>query len=65
MRLVCLLLPFVMSVAQVAAQTPEASTQQGEALYKERCANCHDRGVPRAANARRSAASRRIRFDRR
>jgi polyvinyl alcohol dehydrogenase (cytochrome) len=50
MRLVCLLLPFVMSVAQVAAQTPEASTQQGEALYKERCANCHDRGVPRAAN---------------
>ena len=50
MRLVCLLLPFVMSVAHASAQTQDVSTQQAEGLYKERCANCHDRGVPRAAN---------------
>ena len=45
MRLICTLSLLVVSVAHAAAQAPDA-----EALYKERCANCHDRGVPRAAN---------------
>lgn len=50
MRLICTVLVSVMSIAHAAAQAPDASNQQGEALYKERCANCHDKGVPRAAN---------------
>ena len=50
MRLVCTLSLFVMSVAGASAQTSEGSNQQGEALYKERCATCHEAGVPRAAN---------------
>jgi polyvinyl alcohol dehydrogenase (cytochrome) len=50
MRLVCMLSLLVMSVAHASAQTQGVSTQQAEGLYKERCANCHDRGVPRAAN---------------
>jgi polyvinyl alcohol dehydrogenase (cytochrome) len=49
MRLLWMLSVFVASSVGVSAQTPEGS-QQAEALYKERCANCHDRGVPRAAN---------------
>jgi polyvinyl alcohol dehydrogenase (cytochrome) len=46
-----LLLTLVMrvSAAHVSAQTQEAN-QDGEALYKERCATCHDKGVPRAAS---------------
>ena len=50
LRLLCPLLLIVVSVTHTFAQTQDVSNQQGEALYKERCANCHDRGVPRAAN---------------
>jgi polyvinyl alcohol dehydrogenase (cytochrome) len=50
MRLVYLLLPFVVNIGGVSAQTQDVSAQQGEALYKERCASCHEQGVPRAAN---------------
>ena len=33
-----------------SAQTPQGTTQDGESLYAERCAKCHESGVPRAAN---------------
>jgi polyvinyl alcohol dehydrogenase (cytochrome) len=49
LRLLGMLSLFVMSTAGVSAQTPEGSTQQAEAIYKERCATCHERGVTRAA----------------
>jgi polyvinyl alcohol dehydrogenase (cytochrome) len=35
------------SAAQAAPQAPQPN---GEALYKEHCASCHETGVPRAAN---------------
>jgi len=45
-----LLLSSVLTAAIPAAQAPQATTQQGEALYGERCAMCHDAGVSRAPN---------------
>lgn len=42
----CALL-FVMN-ASASAQAQTGANQQGELLYKERCANCHDMGVSRA-----------------
>src|SRR5260370_26858656 len=37
--------------AQAAAQQQETTTNKaGEALYKQRCAGCHEGGVPRAPN---------------
>jgi polyvinyl alcohol dehydrogenase (cytochrome) len=50
MRLLCVLSLLVVSAAGASAQTQEGSTQQGEAVYKERCATCHEAGVSRAAN---------------
>ena len=45
-----LLLVLGVSVATVSGQTQEAANREGEALYTERCAKCHESGVPRAAN---------------
>src|SRR6185436_2868042 len=38
----------VLSVTSALAQTPQGV--DGEGLYAERCAKCHEAGVPRAAN---------------
>ena len=38
----------VVSVTSALAQTPQGV--DGEGLYAERCAKCHEAGVPRAAN---------------
>ena len=51
MRLVStMLLFFVLNAGGASAQTQESTNQQGEALYVQRCAMCHDAGVPRASN---------------
>ena len=51
MRMTTLLLLLLgMSVPAASAQTPQGTTQDGESLYAERCAKCHESGVPRAAN---------------
>jgi polyvinyl alcohol dehydrogenase (cytochrome) len=51
MRLVSMLLfLFGVSVGVASGQTQEAANREGEALYAERCAKCHESGVPRAAN---------------
>jgi polyvinyl alcohol dehydrogenase (cytochrome) len=49
MRLLYPLLLLVATVAHASAQT-QVSNQQAEAIYQERCATCHDKGVPRAAS---------------
>ena len=38
----------VVRVTSALAQTPQGA--DGEGLYAERCAKCHEAGVPRAAN---------------
>ena len=54
MRLTSLLLLLLgVSVPVASAQTPQGTTRNGESLYAERCAKCHESGVPRAAIARR------------
>jgi polyvinyl alcohol dehydrogenase (cytochrome) len=50
MRLTSLLLLLSLSVSTASAQTQPGTTQDGESLYAERCAKCHESGVPRAAN---------------
>jgi len=40
---------FALSVAGASAQTPQDASQS-EALYTQRCATCHEAGVPRAPN---------------
>jgi mono/diheme cytochrome c family protein len=50
MRLTSLLLLLSLSVSTASAQTQPGTTQVGESLYGERCAKCHESGVPRAAN---------------
>jgi mono/diheme cytochrome c family protein len=65
MRLLYALLPLVMTVAPASGLTQDASNQQGETMYKERCASCHDKGVPRAATREHSPALRRMPFVRR
>ena len=51
MRLASLLaLALVVSVATASAQTQQETNRDGESLYTERCAKCHESGVPRAAN---------------
>ena len=51
MRLTSLLLLLLgVSVPVASAQTQQGTTQDGESLYAERCAKCHESGVPRAAN---------------
>ena len=51
MRLTSLLLLLLgVSVRPRPAQTQQGTTQDGESLYAERCAKCHESGVPRAAN---------------
>ena len=51
MRLTSLLLLLLgVSVPAASAQTQQGTTQDGESLYAERCAKCHESGVPRAAN---------------
>ena len=51
MRLTTLLLLLLgVSIRAASAQTPQGTTQDGESLYAERCAKCHESGVPRAAN---------------
>jgi polyvinyl alcohol dehydrogenase (cytochrome) len=50
MRLMYLQLLLVATVAHASAQTQGVSNQQAEAIYQERCATCHDKNVPRAAN---------------
>jgi polyvinyl alcohol dehydrogenase (cytochrome) len=48
---VSLLLIFLgASIATASAQTPAAVMKEGEGLYADRCAMCHEAGVPRAAN---------------
>jgi len=46
-----------------AGSPTQVSTDQAEALYRERCASCHDGGVPRAVSAAglRSLSAERIR----
>ena len=51
MRLTSLLLLLLgVCVPVASAQTPQGTTRNGESLYAERCAKCHESGVPRAAN---------------
>ena len=51
MRLTSLLLLLLsVSVPAASSQTQPGTTQEGESLYAERCAKCHESGVPRAAN---------------
>ncbi len=45
-----LVLCMSLSVGAAAAQTPAAVLKEGEGLYADRCAMCHEAGVPRAAN---------------
>ena len=45
-----LLLLLSVNVPAASGQTQQGTTQDGEALYAERCAKCHESGVPRAAN---------------
>ena len=51
MRRASLLVLFCgLSVVSASAQTPAAVIKEGEGLYADRCAMCHEAGVPRAAN---------------
>ena len=51
MRLTSLLLLLLsVNVPAASGQTQQGTTQDGESLYAERCAKCHESGVPRAAN---------------
>ena len=57
MRLTSLsLMILAVCVTSASGQTPQADTREGDRLYTERCATCHESGVPRAAN--RAALSR-------
>jgi len=50
MRLTSFLLGvLVVSVTTASAQTTQGNNREGEALYTDRCAKCHESGVPRAA----------------
>jgi polyvinyl alcohol dehydrogenase (cytochrome) len=44
------LLTILLSATPAAGQATQATTQGGDTLYRERCATCHEAGVPRAAN---------------
>jgi len=42
---------FLAAIVAARAKTPQQETTQlGEALYKQRCAACHEGAVPRAPN---------------
>ena len=41
-----LLLVLGVSATAAAGQTPQGPNQDGESIYKTRCASCHDTGVP-------------------
>ena len=45
-----LLFCLAVTVAAASAQTPGGSSAEAEKIYAERCAKCHESGVPRAAN---------------
>ena len=50
MRLTSFLLcVLVASVPAASGQTTQGNNREGEALYTDRCAKCHESGVPRAA----------------
>jgi polyvinyl alcohol dehydrogenase (cytochrome) len=50
MRLVSLFLLFLAASVTAAAAQQQAPNRDGESLYTERCAKCHESGVPRAVN---------------
>ena len=45
-----LLLCLGVTLAAASAQTPDGNSAEAEKIYAERCAECHESGVPRAAN---------------